>query len=70
MHGMPLVRRVVKEHRRAVLALIIALALTGALSAKVGSANILRAIVRVVVGGALAMIVTYSVGKLSGVSGV
>lgn len=50
------------------VSVIIALACTGTLSAKVGDAPVLRATVRVVVGGALAMIVTYSVGRLFGVS--
>jgi VIT1/CCC1 family predicted Fe2+/Mn2+ transporter len=49
---------------------ILALALTGAISAKIGEANILKATVRVVSGGALAMIVTYSIGKLFAVSGI
>lgn len=49
---------------------ILALALAGALSAHVGGAGKRRAILRVVLGGALAMIATYAIGKLSGVSGV
>lgn len=52
------------------LAVVIALTATGIISAKVGRANILRAIVRVVIGGALAMIVTYSIGKFFGVQGI
>jgi VIT1/CCC1 family predicted Fe2+/Mn2+ transporter len=52
------------------IAVIIALAVTGVLSAKVGRANVFRATVRVVVGGALAMIVTFIIGKLFAVSGI
>ena len=54
----------------AFVAVIIALAITGTLSAKVGGAGVKRAIFRVVVGGILAMAITYAVGKLFGVSGV
>lgn len=50
------------------VAVIVALALTGILSAKTGGAAVKRATIRVVVGGALAMVVTYSIGKLFGVS--
>ncbi|MEO6761491.1 MAG: VIT family protein [Candidatus Saccharimonadales bacterium] len=48
------------------VAVIAALILTGYLSATVGGASRRRAILRVVVGGALAMIVTYAVGYLFG----
>jgi VIT1/CCC1 family predicted Fe2+/Mn2+ transporter len=51
-------------------AVILALACTGAISARVGGASKRRATLRVVVGGALAMIVTYAIGNLFGVSGV
>lgn len=54
----------------AFISVLIALAITGTISAKVGGANVLRATIRVVAGGALAMIVTYGVGKLFGISGV
>lgn len=50
------------------VSVIFALACTGTLSAKVGNAPILQATFRVVIGGALAMIVTYSIGRLFGVS--
>jgi VIT1/CCC1 family predicted Fe2+/Mn2+ transporter len=53
-----------------VIAVLVALSLTGMLSAKVGGAPILRATARVVIGGALAMAITYAVGKLFGVSGI
>ena len=52
------------------VSVIIALAVTGTLSAKAGGADPLRASARVVVGGALAMIVTYGVGRLFGVVGL
>jgi vacuolar iron transporter family protein len=52
------------------VAVIIALAITGILSAKVGGADIKRATIRVVAGGALAMIVTFIVGKLFAISGI
>lgn len=50
------------------LGVILALALTGAMSAHAGGARKRRAILRVVVGGALAMVITYLIGRLSGVS--
>jgi VIT1/CCC1 family predicted Fe2+/Mn2+ transporter len=50
----------------AFLAVLIALALTGTVSAILGGARKSRAILRVVLGGALAMFVTYSVGQLVG----
>lgn len=52
------------------VSVLIALAITGTISAKVGDANILRATTRVVFGGALAMIVTYGVGRLFNVTGI
>lgn len=50
------------------ISVIIALVITGTLSAYVGGANKLRATVRVVVGGILAMIVTFGIGKLFGIA--
>ena len=47
-------------------AVLVALALTGALSARLGGSNVRRAVVRVVVGGALGLAFTYSVGHLFG----
>jgi VIT1/CCC1 family predicted Fe2+/Mn2+ transporter len=47
---------------------LLALALTGALSAYLGSARLTRAMVRLVAGGALAMAVTYGIGHLVGVA--
>ncbi|MEO7904970.1 MAG: VIT1/CCC1 transporter family protein, partial [Candidatus Saccharimonadales bacterium] len=48
------------------VAVIIALAITGYLSAHVGGAPKSKAMIRVIVGGALAMVVTYAVGSLFG----
>ncbi len=45
---------------------LVALALTGAVSARVGGAPLRTAITRVVIGGALAMAVTWVVGRLLG----
>lgn len=47
---------------------VIALAITGSVSAALGKAKRARAVTRVVVGGALAMIVTFGVGQLLGAS--
>lgn len=52
------------------VSVVIALAITGTISARVGNANVLRATTRVIFGGALAMIVTYGVGRLFNVSGI
>lgn len=48
------------------VAVLLALTLTGYLSAKAGGANKARAIWRVVLGGAIAMIATYGIGALVG----
>lgn len=50
------------------LAVLFALTITGYLSARVGRAKARKAILRVVVGGALAMAVTYLIGSIFGVS--
>lgn len=52
------------------VAVIIALTITGTLSAHAGGANKLKAITRVVSGGVFAMITTFAIGKLFGVSGI
>ena len=49
---------------------LFALVITGFLSAKVGGANESKAIARVLIGGSLAMAVTYSIGRLFGVAGI
>ena len=54
----------------AFLAVVLALALTGWISARMGQANQARAVIRIVEGGALAMGLTWVVGSLLGVSGV
>ena len=51
-------------------AVLVALSITGLLSAHVSGSSKSRAIIRVVVGGSLAMAITYIVGMLFGVSGV
>lgn len=52
------------------IAVLIALIATGMLSAKLGGANKTNATIRVVVGGIIAMIVTFGVGKLFGISNI
>jgi VIT1/CCC1 family predicted Fe2+/Mn2+ transporter len=47
-------------------AVLLALALAGALSARLGGSDVRRAIVRVVVGGALGLAFTYGIGHLFG----
>ena len=49
---------------------LLALALTGALSAYLGGARWAPAVARLVVGGALAMAVTYGIGQLVGAVGI
>ena len=49
-----------------VVAVVLALAFTGLVSARLGSSDAKRATVRVVVGGLLAMAVTYGIGALVG----
>jgi len=49
---------------------LIALAITGAAGARIGGSPALRATVRVVVGGAIALAATYLIGNLLGASGV
>jgi VIT1/CCC1 family predicted Fe2+/Mn2+ transporter len=52
------------------LSVIIALVITGTLSAHAGGSHKLTAVTRVVVGGVLAMAITFVVGKLFGVVGI
>lgn len=52
------------------VAVLMALAVTGTLSATIGGSSRLRATLRVVIGGALALAATYGVGVLLGASGV
>jgi VIT1/CCC1 family predicted Fe2+/Mn2+ transporter len=48
------------------VAVIVALAATGSLSARIGGGSTRRAVGRLVAGGALAMLVTYGIGQLVG----
>jgi VIT1/CCC1 family predicted Fe2+/Mn2+ transporter len=48
------------------VAVLVALALTGALSARLGGSDVRRSVLRVVVGGALGLAFTYGVGHLFG----
>ena len=50
----------------AFVAVLAALALTGALSARLGGSEVRRAVVRVVIGGALGLAFTYGIGHLFG----
>ena len=52
------------------ISVIIALIITGTVSARVGDAPVLRAIIRVVVGGVIAMIVTFGIGRMFNISGI
>ena len=52
------------------ISVIMALMITGGLSAHAGGASKRKATVRVVLGGVFAMIITYGVGKLFGVVGI
>ncbi len=52
------------------VAVFIALIITGILSAHAGGANKVKATIRVVVGGILAMVITFGIGKLFGVVGI
>jgi VIT1/CCC1 family predicted Fe2+/Mn2+ transporter len=54
----------------AFIATFIALVITGTASAQVGGANKMHATIRVVLGGIIAMIITFAIGKLFGVSGI
>ncbi len=51
-------------------AVLIALAITGTLSAQAGGSNKMTATFRVVVGGAIAMAITFGIGRIFGVIGI
>lgn len=51
-------------------AVLIALAITGTVGAKIGGSSLLRPTLRVVIGGALALVVTFAIGSLLGTSGI
>ena len=48
------------------VAVLVALALTGSLSARLGGSDVRRAVLRVVIGGAIGLAFTYAVGRLFG----
>ncbi|WP_246117489.1 VIT1/CCC1 transporter family protein [Cellulomonas composti] len=50
------------------VAVLAALALTGAVSARIGGAHVARAVRRNLVGGSVAMVVTYGIGTLVGLA--
>ena len=52
------------------IAVLLALALTGTISARLGGANKGKAVLRIVVGGAIAMAVTFGIGQLLGAAGI
>lgn len=51
-------------------AVLVALAITGALSARIGGSHWLRPTIRIVVGGAIALAATFLIGTLLGSSGI
>jgi VIT1/CCC1 family predicted Fe2+/Mn2+ transporter len=51
------------------VAVVIALAITGSVSAKIGGAGIVRATFRLVVSGMIAMVITHFAGRLFGIAG-
>jgi VIT1/CCC1 family predicted Fe2+/Mn2+ transporter len=52
------------------VAVLLTLAITGLISARIGGAPAKEATIRVVLGGLLAMVVTYGIGRLFGMAGV
>lgn len=52
------------------VAVLVALAMTGTVSAHLGGSGKLRATLRLVIGGGLALVVTWAIGSLLGTSGV
>lgn len=52
------------------LGVLVALVITGMLSAHTVGANKRKAVVRIVLGGTLAMAITFGIGRLFGISGV
>ncbi|WP_378148771.1 VIT family protein [Cnuibacter sp. UC19_7] len=53
-----------------VVAVLVALAVTGAVAARIGGARVVRATLRVVIGGGLALAATYLIGTLLDSSGI
>ena len=54
----------------AFVSVIIALIITGALSAKAGKSSMRTSIIRVVIGGVIAMAITYGIGRIFNIAGV
>jgi VIT1/CCC1 family predicted Fe2+/Mn2+ transporter len=52
------------------LSVLVALLITGSLSGHISGGSKTRATLRVVIGGALAMAITFGIGHLFGVSGL
>ncbi len=52
------------------VAVLLALALTGTISARLGGSQQGKAVLRIVVGGAIAMAVTFGIGQLLGAAGI
>ncbi|MBS1699251.1 MAG: VIT family protein [Actinobacteria bacterium] len=52
------------------VAVLVALAATGTISARIGGSNAVHAVVRLVIGGALALAATWLIGTLLGTTGV
>ena len=50
--------------------MLVALAITGTVSAHLGGSGKVRATLRLVIGGALALVVTWAIGTLLGTTGV
>lgn len=70
--AIPILASLIEAHRivAVVLAVLAGLVLTGVVSARLGDADVRRATTRVVLGGLIAMAVTYTVGKLLGTTGI
>lgn len=54
----------------AFVSVIFALAITGTVSALISGANIFKATTRVIIGGTIAMAITYAIGRIFNVSGI
>ncbi|CAN5422846.1 VIT family protein [soil metagenome] len=52
------------------VSVVVALTITGFLSAKLGGTSVVRSIIRVVSGGVIAMVITYAIGSMFGVSNI
>ncbi|KAA9111143.1 VIT1/CCC1 transporter family protein [Microbacterium rhizomatis] len=52
------------------IAVLVALALTGWISARLGGSSTAKSVLRVVIGGAIALVATYGIGTLLGATGI